>query len=62
MSEHSGLRPEVMFFAGPNGSGKSTITRMAKTVGQYFNATTSNGQISARTFRLRKGRNRCAKQ
>ena len=27
--------PEVMVFAGPNGSGKSTITRMAKTVGDY---------------------------
>lgn len=38
MSEHSELRPEVMFFAGPNGSGKSTITRMAKTAGQYINA------------------------
>ena len=30
--------PEVMVFAGPNGSGKSTITRMAKTVGEYINA------------------------
>ena len=30
--------PEVMVFAGPNGSGKSTITRMAKTVGDYINA------------------------
>ena len=29
---------EVMVFAGPNGSGKSTITRMAKTVGEYINA------------------------
>ena len=29
---------EVMFFAGPNGSGKTTITRMAKTVGDYINA------------------------
>ncbi len=29
--------PEVMVFAGPNGSGKSTITRMAKTVGEYIN-------------------------
>ena len=28
--------PEVMVFAGPNGSGKSTITRMAKTVGEYI--------------------------
>ena len=30
--------PEVMVFAGPNGSGKNTITRMAKTVGEYINA------------------------
>ena len=30
--------PGVMVFAGPNGSGKSTITRMAKTVGEYINA------------------------
>ena len=30
--------PEVMVFAEPNGSGKSTITRMAKTVGEYINA------------------------
>ncbi len=30
--------PEVMVFAGPNGSGKSTITRMAKTIGDYINA------------------------
>jgi len=30
--------PEVMVFAGPNGSGKSTITRMARTVGEYINA------------------------
>ena len=30
--------PEVIVFAGPNGSGKSTITRMAKTVGEYINA------------------------
>ena len=30
--------PEVMVFAGPNGSGKATITRMAKTVGEYINA------------------------
>lgn len=30
--------PEVLVFAGPNGSGKSTITRMAKTVGEYINA------------------------
>ncbi len=30
--------PEVMVIAGPNGSGKSTITRMAKTVGEYINA------------------------
>lgn len=32
------ILPEVMVFAGPNGSGKSTITRMAKTVGEYINA------------------------
>ena len=32
------MLPEVMVFAGPNGSGKSTITRMAKTVGEYINA------------------------
>ena len=39
MSENSGDRlPEVIVFAGPNGSGKSTITRMAKTVGEYINA------------------------
>ena len=30
--------PEVLVFAGQNGSGKSTITRMAKTVGEYINA------------------------
>ena len=30
--------PEVMVFAGPNGSGKTTITKMAKTVGEYVNA------------------------
>ena len=30
--------PEVMVFAGPNGSGKTTITKMAKTVGEYINA------------------------
>lgn len=30
--------PEVLVFAGPNGSGKSTITRMAKSVGEYINA------------------------
>lgn len=36
MSENSaGKLPEVIVFAGPNGSGKSTITRMAKTVGEY---------------------------
>jgi Fe-S cluster assembly ATPase SufC len=29
--------PEVIVFAGPNGSGKSTITRMARTVGEYIN-------------------------
>ncbi len=39
MSEKNEIRlPEVMVFAGPNGSGKSTITRMAKTVGEYINA------------------------
>lgn len=44
MVEESMLRddavrlPEIMVFAGPNGSGKSTITRMAKTVGEYINA------------------------
>lgn len=32
------ILPEVLVFAGPNGSGKSTITRMAKTVGEYINA------------------------
>ena len=30
--------PEIIVFAGPNGSGKSTITRMAKTIGEYINA------------------------
>ncbi|MBQ3104251.1 MAG: zeta toxin family protein [Lachnospiraceae bacterium] len=30
--------PEIIVFAGPNGSGKTTITRMAKTVGEYINA------------------------
>ena len=30
--------PEVIVFAGPNGSGKTTITKMAKTVGEYINA------------------------
>lgn len=39
MSENNAvILPEVMFFAGPNGSGKTTITRMAKTVGDYINA------------------------
>ncbi|MCR5165523.1 MAG: zeta toxin family protein [Thermoguttaceae bacterium] len=37
-SKESAKLPEVMFFAGPNGSGKSTITRMAKTIGEYINA------------------------
>ena len=38
-NSEGGLKlPEVMVFAGPNGSGKSTITRMAKTVGEYINA------------------------
>ena len=32
------ILPEVFVIAGPNGSGKSTITRMAKTVGEYINA------------------------
>ncbi len=30
--------PEVLVFAGPNGSGKTTITKMAKTIGEYINA------------------------
>lgn len=30
--------PEVIVFAGPNGSGKTTVTKMAKTVGEYINA------------------------
>ncbi len=38
MSDNSKRLPEVMVFAGPNGSGKTTITRMAKTVGDYINA------------------------
>lgn len=39
MSESNTLKlPEIMVFAGPNGSGKTTITRMAKTVGEYINA------------------------
>ena len=39
MSENNSVKlPEVIVFAGPNGSGKSTITRMAKTVGEYINA------------------------
>ena len=39
MSEKNEVRlPEVMVFAGPNGSGKTTITKMAKTVGEYINA------------------------
>ncbi len=47
MSGSDGVKlPEVMVFAGPNGSGKSTITRMAKTVGDYINA----DDIKATTF------------
>lgn len=39
MLENSPVKlPEVIVFAGPNGSGKSTITRMAKTIGEYINA------------------------
>lgn len=39
MSENSAVKlPEIIVFAGPNGSGKSTITRMAKTIGEYINA------------------------
>ena len=39
MSEKSEIRlPEIIVFAGPNGSGKTTITKMAKTVGEYINA------------------------
>ena len=39
MSENNTVKlPEVIVFAGPNGSGKPTITRMAKTVGDYINA------------------------
>ncbi|MBR5369272.1 MAG: zeta toxin family protein [Lachnospiraceae bacterium] len=39
MSEKNEIRlPEIMVFAGPNGSGKTTITKMAKTVGEYINA------------------------
>ena len=39
MSENSTIKlPEVIVFAGPNGSGKTTITKMAKTVGEYINA------------------------
>ena len=44
MLENSENRyPEVMFFAGPNGSGKTTITRMAKTVGEYINGAINTG-------------------
>lgn len=39
MSENDTVKlPEVIVFAGPNGSGKTTITKMAKTVGDYINA------------------------
>ena len=38
MSENKLLKPEVIVFAGPNGSGKTTITKMARTVGDYINA------------------------
>lgn len=39
MSENNTVKlPEVIVFAGPNGSGKTTITKMAKTVGDYINA------------------------
>ena len=39
MSENKSVKlPEVIVFAGPNGSGKTTITKMAKTVGEYINA------------------------
>ena len=38
MSENKILQPEVIVFAGPNGSGKTTITKMARTVGDYINA------------------------
>ena len=41
--------PEVMVFAGPNGSGKTTITKMAKTVGEYIN-NVENVEISAFLF------------
>lgn len=30
--------PEIVVFAGPNGSGKTTVTKMAKTIGDYVNA------------------------
>ena len=30
--------PEVIVYAGPNGSGKTTITKMARTLGEYINA------------------------
>lgn len=36
--KNENMRPEVIVFAGPNGSGKTTITRMARTVGDYINA------------------------
>lgn len=49
MSENNTVRlPEVIVFAGPNGSGKSTITRMAKTGGEYINADINVARVNAR--------------